>query len=228
MRVPVPRIGLALLLLLVAILPGATRLLAGDATAPADDELGRKTQEVQRLKEALDRAQSDLKRLQEENQRLRQEKPAATNAPPPGPAVAALRDLPPLQEGDLVSAPDLVTHFQADPAAATQRYSKKMLRVSGTVRAFSVGVLQRSYEVRLESPEKSVLLTCRFNYLDQYRSVITQQKGRVLVGRIDDRSVRTLLRLGDTVVIQGRCGGLKDGEITLGGCQVMRVQEAGP
>jgi hypothetical protein len=228
MRLADLQTALARWLLLVAILPGGRGLAADDPAAPADDELSRKAQEVQRLKDALDRAQSDLKRLEEENRRLRQEKPAATNAPAAGPAVAPMAGLPPLQEGDLVTARDLATHFQADPTVAAERYSKKVLRLSGTVTGFSIGVLQRTYEVRLESPDKSVRLTCRFNYVDQYRSVVTQQKGRVLVGRIDDRSVRTLLHLGEAVVIQGRCGSLKDGEIALTGCQVIRAQETGP
>ena len=212
------------------LLVGAVRPLA----AAADDrdketELRRKTEEVERLKEALSRAQSDLKKTQEDNERLRKEQstpPAAARAVVPAPAprkpVTPMATLPPLRSGEVVEADDLIGHFQANPAAAAQRYQKKVFRVKGQVAHFGVKVMTRNYDVVFESPEKTVTPVFNFNYIDKWATVYTKQSGRALVGRTSGRTETTLLQLGDSVVIRGQCGGLKDGEIVFSNCEVAK------
>ena len=208
------------------LLLGAARPLAAAADdRDKDTELRRKTEEVERLKEALSRAQSDLKKTQQDNERLRKEQakaPAAAPAPAPRKAVTPMATLPPVRPGDVVEADDLIGHFQANPAAAAQRYQKKVLRVKGQVARFSVKVMTRNYDVVFESGEKGVIPVFNFNYIDKWATVYTKQSGRTLVGRTSGRTETTLMELGESVVIQGKCGGLKDGEIVFSHCEVAK------
>jgi hypothetical protein len=186
--------------------------------ARPDGELRRKGEEVERLEEELRRARQELERLRKENQTLRQS-PAPAAALPSNPAPAVLpADLPAIQETNSIPAGVLVEHFRADAAAADARYRDRVFLVTGEVVDFETALLGRTYSVRLHTPERLVRVVCRFNYVDKYRSVMTRDKGRTLVGRIDDRAARVLFRLGDQVVIRGRCQGMKDEEILLTGC----------
>ncbi len=208
------------------LLLGAVRPLA----AAADDrdketELRRKTEEVERLKEALSRAQSDLKKTQEDNERLRKEQSkahAAAPAPAPRKPVTPMATLAPLRAAEVVDADDLIGHFQANPTVAAQRYEKKVFRVKGRIARFSVKVMTRNYDVVFESPEKAVIPVFNFNYVDKWVTVYTKQSGQALVGRTSGRTETTLLQLGEPVVIQGKCGGLKDGEIVFTNCEVVK------
>jgi hypothetical protein len=205
-------------------------MTAADGDADNAAELQRKAQEVEKLKEELNRAQSDLQKLEAENQRLRAEKtnppptpatPPATPATParPAPAVATLR---PLAPGEVVETRDMVEQFRADPAGAEQRYRKKAFRVRGEIARFSVKFAVRYYDVVLASPERSISVVCGFNYVDRYRSVYTKQTGEVLVGVVGQRKEIPLLKVGDSVVVEGTCKGLKDGELVFNGCQVVK------
>lgn len=202
--------GMALALGLAAAMD-----VAGAADpAPVADPVVRKSQEVERLQQELQKAKDELGRLQQENQELR--KTAATNSP--APAAPNLLELAPLQESDLVPATDLAAHYETDPAAAARRYDGRVLQVTGEIDGFDRPLVERVYLVKLVVPKRHPVVVAKFNYLDRYKTVFTRDGGRTLVGRMDERSVRTLYRAGEQVVLQGRCKGLVDGTVMLTGC----------
>ena len=220
-----PRLLVALLLSSTFLL-SATPLAAADGAPASDEEIRRQAQEVERLRQELQRAQSDLKKLESENQRLRQDKAkpvpkVATSPAEPVKPVAAINTLPPLEPGHVVGVNELVGQFTAEPEAAGARYAKQVLRVTGTVAGFDPGLLTRGYGVRLESPEKAVTVICHFRLPDRYAAVYTKRSGQELVARIGERTEVPLLAVGEAVTIEGRCKGLKKGELTFSGCAVM-------
>ena len=226
MHVLRPHTLITLALLTVFLLPRAT-LGAADGDAAGEAELRRKAQEVEKLKEELNRAQSDLKKLEAENQRLRTEKPAAPPAttPPstePRRPVAVVTTLPPMEQGQVIEVHELVGQFAAEPEAARQRYAKQVLRVKGTVAGFDTALVTRGYGVRLESPEKSITVICRFRLPDPYSAVYTKRSGQALVARVGERTEVPLLEVGDAVTIEGTCKGLKKGELSFSGCELLK------
>jgi hypothetical protein len=214
------------MLLLAASGPWPAR--AADDAASAD--LQRKSAEVENLKRDLERKQRELEQLRKENDRLRRERkarPANLPTAPARPATPALPvtpidTLPPLARTDVVELHDLVGHFAAKPEAADARYAKKAFRIKGEISRFDSKLVIRNYEVLLEAPDNPTLVICTFNYVDRYATVFTKQHGEVLVARTTGGTEVPLHRLGDTVIIQGTCKGLKNGEIVFTGCQVVK------
>ena len=220
-----PRLLVTLLLLMSGLLE--TAALAADGDAAREAELRRKAQEVEKLKDEVRRAQSDLKKLEAENQRLRKEDPLAT---PPDAApstdsvkpVPAIATPPPLEAGQVVEIRELVGQFAAQPEAARQRYAKQRLSVKGTVTGFDCKLLTRRYDVRFESPERGIAVVCRFRLPDVYTAVYTKRSGQALAARVGERTEVPLLEVGDAVIVEGTCKGLKKGELTFSRCQVLK------
>ena len=218
---------LILFALLTGFLLRPPALVAADGDTAREDELQRKAQEVEKLKQELNRAQSDLKKLEAENQRLRKGRSDATPATAtpsaeskkPAPVAATL---PPLEPGQVIEVSELAGQFAAEPEAARQRFAKKLFRVKGTVAGFDPTLLTRAYAVRLESPEKSITVICHFRLPDRYTAVYTKRSGQTLVARVGERTEVPLLEVGDAVSIVGTCKGLKKGELTFSGCEVLK------
>jgi hypothetical protein len=215
------------LLLSTIFLWSVAGLTAADSPPASEEEIRRQAQEVERLQKELQRAQSDLQKLESENQRLRQEKTnppskAAPTSAEPAKPVAAIATLPPLEPGQIIEVSALVAQFLAEPEAAGRRYTKKEFRVQGTVAGFDPWLLTRNYTVRLDSPERRVVVTCQFHLPDRYTAVYTKHSGQTLVGKLDERTEAQLLQVGDPVTIEGKCKGLKKGELSFTGCQVVK------
>ncbi len=195
----------------------------------ADNERLRQEKEKQdRQQQDADRKaqQKELDRLKKENERLRkQQVPAPTSASQPAREMKPVRpmgELPPLAKGAEVEADELVGHFAADPVAAAKRYDKQVFRVKGEVERFSTGLVTRNFTVLLASPDRAATVKCRFNYIDQYRTVFTRQDARKLTARFEGGGEVDLLEVGQPVVIEGKCAGLKDGDIVFSGCRLVR------
>ncbi len=206
----------------VILLLCLARAVAAADSAPArDDEVQRQAREVQRLQDELKRAQAELDRLQREQPKPEKTpRPADTAVPAVTPG--ALGDGAPVEPGEEVEAAALVERFRTDPEGAAQRYAERKFRVRGTVTGFHEPLMQSTYEVRLASSDPELEVVCRFRYANLYRTVATRQKGKELVGRIDDRSSRVLFRKGETVVIEGKCQGRDEDEITFTSCEKVR------
>jgi hypothetical protein len=192
-----------------------------------------KEAEIQKLKQDLARAEAEAAKLnQTEDQPTNVTHPPATppvksseatapRANRPAPAKRAI-DQSPLKSDGIVEAADLVQQFMTDSATAEARCGKKMFGVKGVIQRFEAKLFLRQYEVILESPEKFSRVVLRFDYPDEYKSIYTIQNGQKLVGRPAENKLVTLLTVGDAVVVQGRCKGLRDAEIVFTGCKVVR------
>jgi hypothetical protein len=145
-----------------------------------------------------------------------------TPGTPPAKPLTPIATLPQLNAGQLVDLDELVGHFRADPAAAGAHYGKKTFRVKGVVARFDPALMLRNYDVILASPDALLGVVCNFRYPDHFTSVHTKQKGRLLVARAGSKTEHKLLEVGDTAIIQGKCHGLKDGQIILTGCELVK------
>jgi len=219
------RTQLLLLLAMLGWFASSAQITASAADAPSSGtELKRQQEEVNRLKQELDQAQGELKRLQQENKRLREERthpPRATGAAPAKP-VKPIGSLPALLPAEVVEVDELVAQFANEPAAAAQRYGGKVFRIRGTVARFQTKLVIRAYDVVLETPSRDFTLRCGFNYMDKYQAVYTTHNGRSLTARPSGYGERELLKIGAPLVVQGRCRGLKDGDLVFSGCEVIR------
>ena len=193
----------------------------------ADDqetELKRKAAEVERLKRELEKSQTELQRLREDNERLRRQKaaaPAAVEAvPEPSKPLATL---PTLQPEEVVDARDLVLYYKADPAGADARFRNKTFRIQGIVQGFSTKLFIRDYEVLLDSPDRQIKVVCSFHYVDRYQAVFTTRRGQELSARLgESKSLTPLLKVGDQLIIQGRCGGLRESYLEFTRCETVK------
>jgi len=193
--------------------------------APPSDALKQKQEEVDRLQRDLDKARTDLKQLEQENKRLREEQSPkkGVDVTPSAPVTARpIATLPPLAADETVDAVELAAHFLSDPAAAAQRYAGRLLRVKGEVERFDVKFVVRRYDLLLDTGHRDVAVSCGFNYVDKYRAVYTTRKGQTLTARFANSSEVDLLKIGESVVVQGRCKGFKNGEVILAGCTLVR------
>lgn len=172
------------------------------------------------------KAQKELDKLKQENERLRQQQErSARQSPRPAREAKPVRpmsELPPLAKGTEVEADELVGHFAADPVAAAKRYDKQVFCVKGEVERFSTGLVTRNFSVLLASPDRGAPVKCRFNYIDQYRTVFTRQDARKLTARFEGGGEVDLLEVGQPVVIEGKCAGLKDGDIVFSACRLVK------
>jgi hypothetical protein len=215
--------GLVAVVILAWVMAGESAC-AAEAGSSKDEAIRLQVQEIERLERALQEAREKLRELTGDTGAARSADPKAGTAglSASGPIStaerAALVALPPLEEGQVVSAAELLAHFRAAPEAAAHRYVDRVFRVQGEVHSFDLPLLTRNYAVKLAVPDRSVDLLFRFSYGDRYNAVFTKENGRVLVGRIDDRSARVLARVGDPVVIEGRCRGVKDGVLEFAAC----------
>jgi type II secretory pathway pseudopilin PulG len=185
-------------------------------------------QERQQKQQQEQSQQEEVERLRQENERLRQEQPRPDRAAVVSPAagelkpVTPIQNLPPLTAGAVVDVDELVGHFLTEPASAARRYADQTFRVKGAVDRFDRALVAREFSVILASPDRATAVKFKFNYVDQYHRVFTAKDGRELVARHAPGSETTLLIVGDTVVLGGRCHGLKDGTITFTKGEIVR------
>jgi hypothetical protein len=130
-------------------------------------------------------------------------------------AAPPMGSLPPLKPGTLVSSMDLLAHYAADPVAAGARYGKGRITVEGEIVGFDKPLFIRPYELLLKTGNSARRVVCGINPPNEYKSVYPAESGTVLVGITARGEKVTLLRIGQTVVIEGRCGGLHGPNVTL-------------
>lgn len=194
-----------------------------------ENERLRKDQEKQQRQQTKHQEKSqreEIEQLRKENERLRQAPPRPdTTVSPAGrelKPVTPIESLPALAPDAVVGVDELVGHFLIEPANATRRYTDKTFRVRGEVDRFDRAMVVREFSVMLVSPDRATAVKFKFNYVDQYHSVFTARDGRELVARYARGSEGTLLKVAETVVLTGRCHGLKDGTITFTKSEIVR------
>jgi hypothetical protein len=139
-------------------------------------------------------------------------------------AAQPIGSLPPLKPGEPVSSMDLLAHFAADPVAAAARYGTGRITVEGEIVGFSKPPFIRPYDLLLRTGDPLRRVVCGVDPPGEYKAVYPANSGLLLVGITTRGDEVTLLQVGQIVVIEGRCHGLRGPNVTLGGCVVKSVR----
>jgi hypothetical protein len=188
------------------------------------EELERKERELDRLKTELSAAKGETVRLKQEKDAA-VAKAAAVTAPGSAQPVVthaapAMSTLPPVGKGDTVDALDLVEHFRADPTTASARYRGKTFKVKGEIASFDKPMMTRNYHVLLRGPDLQPRVLCVVAPPEKYVSVFTARNGTQLMASLTGGARVPLMKIGDAVVIEGRCRGLDGALVEMGSCTI--------
>ena len=189
-----------------------------------------KEAEIQKLKQDLARAESEAAVLNEGDGQTpspidSQAKKPAHPPRAPEPASRPVAELPPVKPGEVLDAAELLQQFRTDPPGATRRYHNKSFRVRGVVERFEPKLFIRKYDVILESPDRFVRVAAGFDYPSDYRAIYTTQRGQTLVGKPAENSELTLMRVGQKIILEGKCKGARDTDIVFSGCRLISSSE---
>jgi len=197
--------------------------LAGALAARAQDSV---TIPKSRLEE-LERKEAELQRLQQAATNSATNRAIPSNAAPvtavalpasqaPVPVVSRvsppMSSLPPFKEGETVDSVDLVNYFRAEPAEAEKRFHGQRIVVRGQIIGFEKPMFMRNYKVLLPGPDQSSKVICDLLTPRKFSSSYTIDQGAQLVGQFGENR-QTLARVGQTVLMHGRCKGLKDSSV---------------
>ena len=181
--------------------------------------------------EELERKERELERLKQDSATPQTRSPSANkvapgNVPgetPPAPAPVrpspVLASLPPLQAGDIVESLDLASHYRADAPAADRRYRGQRLSVRGEIVGFEKPLLRRNYRIFLPGPDRDTKVICDIYPQDKFSAVITINHGSQLVGLVGETRI-PIAKVGDKVVVTGRCQGLRESAVMLAGAEL--------
>ena len=151
-------------------------------------------------------------------------KPAASPRAPE-PAARPVAELPPVKPDEVMDTAELLQQFRTDPPRATRRYLNKSFRVRGVIERFEPKLFIRKYDVILESPDRFVHAIAGFDYPSDYRAIYTTQRGQTLVGKPAENSELTLMRVGQKIILEGKCKGARDTDIVFSGCRLISSSE---
>jgi len=188
------------------------------------EELERKEAELERLNGPASKLQRAIQnaKTKKQDEAAAQGSPAETRVSPPAPAQRETRSftsLPPLEKDIVVSASDLGAHYRAHGAGADERYRKRRFKVQGEIVGFEKPALVRNYYILLKTAEPQTRVICDFYPPENFKAVYTINAGSVLVGTLPDTRV-PIAKVGDNVVIEGRCKGLSGGGVKLTTCEM--------
>lgn len=196
-------------------------------------ELERKEKELEALKAELGRARGEQEKLKHEKEaaearRAQAEAKAAKARSAAEPIIAhdtpPLATLPPLKQGDLVDAIDLMNHYRADAAAAAQRYGRQRLRVRGVIAGFDKPSFLSHYFIRLQTTERRWEVACRFELPKEFSAAYPARRGEEFVCERRGGGKVIVARVGQTVEIEGDCKGLKEQTVTLVNAVMRRAE----
>ncbi len=192
------------------------------------EELLRKEKEWDKLNGDLSAAKKETAQLKKEKDEAVAKVAAVKAAAPAEPIInhvsPAMNTLPALQKGETVNALDLANHYRADVSAADARYRKKVFKVQGEIVGFDKPLLTRNYHVLLQTTDRQMRLVCTVVPPEKFSAVFTTESGSHLVGTTSSGARTPLAKVGDTVVIEGRCGGLDKSVIEMNGCSLVSVR----
>lgn len=181
-------------------------------------ELERKEAELEKSKAAT-KAQTTIQAPTAKKQdEAAPQSTVSTTAPAPS-ETPSLASLTPLEKDTVVSATDLAAHYRANAALADERYRKRTFKVQGEIVGFEKPALVRNYNIMLKTAEPQTRVICDFYPPENFKAVYTINAGAVLVGTLPDTRV-PIAKIGDNVVIEGRCKGLSGGGVKLTNCEL--------
>jgi len=189
------------------------------------EELVRKEKELDSLRGELSATKTESVRLRKEKEEAVAKVAAAMAAAPAEPAIThvspPMATLPQLAKGETVDAMDLANHYRTDAAAADARYRTKVFRVKGEIVGFEKPMFTRNYNVLLRAADRQMRILCTVAPPEKFSAVFPAQGGTVLMGAYSSGTRVPLAKLNDTVVIEGRCGGLDGQIVKLNGCTLL-------
>lgn len=215
------------ILLALLLLPAG--LSAADDAVSASrsriEELERKTAE---LTAELTAARAEIARLKGEVQA----RPVVVLAKPLPPTVEkAMEKLPPTRpmttlspvaRGESVNVVDLLNHYAADPAAADLRYKKREFKLHGVVVDFEKKLISSGYKAIFRVPNSGLKIVCNVGVPTKFTNLYTTHEHEQIVAETSRSNPFVLARVGEEVIIDGRCSGLHDGTITFDYCELLK------
>ena len=102
---------------------------------------------------------------------------------------------------------------------ADERYRKHTFKVQGEIVGFEKPLMVRNYYVLLKTAEPLTRVICDFYPPDNFKAVYTINGGTALVGTLADTRV-PIAKVGENVVIEGKCKGLSGGGVKLSNCEL--------
>jgi hypothetical protein len=189
-------------------------------------ELERKEKELHALRGELSRAQGEQEQLRREKAKVEAEKAQLTRAMAAAEPVIvhdtpALASLPPLKQGEVVDALDLMNHYRADAVGAEKRYGRQRVRVRGVVTGFEKPMFVSPYFIFLRTTERNWRIQCVVNPPHEFKATYPAQHGEMLVGVTVSGARITLARVGQTVEIEASPKDLKEQTLSLGAGSLM-------
>jgi len=205
------------------------------------EELERKETELEKLKRELGKAVSEKEQRQREQANADKEKRELQKAKEAAEARAsvaekatlpsviprntlAIASLPALADGQVVDAMDLMIHYRTEPAAAAKRYGAGRIRVAGEIVSFDKPLFVSYGVIILGTTERTWRIACRLEPPANLPALFTAKNGDELVGATSAGARSVLARVGQRIVIEGWCKGLKDQSVTLTGAKLMAEQ----
>lgn len=206
------------------------------------EELERKEAELERLRKQMQEAQAETRRLEQDRQRAEMERQrlaqkaaeleqareaaerkaaaltaaAASREPVPVHTSPPIASLPPLEKGAVVDALDLANHYRTEAAAATRRYEAGLIHVKGEVVRFEKPPFLRHYVIHLKTPDAEWKVAARVYPPESHAAVFTARGGDELVATTSAGARFVIARVGEKVLIRGRCKGVRDHTVWLG------------
>ncbi len=187
-------------------------------------------EERERKEAELEKLKGDLNKTKGENVQLKKQHEAdavkITEAPPPVVKYVSppMNSLPAIASGETVESMDLADHYRAEPAVADQRYRKHVFKVQGEIVGFEKTLFIKPYKILLKTPDRKTKVICVVQPPEKYSAVFTIKDGAELVGTIPQHENQSIAKVGDTVVIVGKCEGLSDSTIKMSGCELKSVR----
>jgi tRNA_anti-like len=213
-------------LFLVFIGHGVVAVAQDTVTIPKSrlEELERKEAELEKLKGTAKTppgVQNPAAKKQDETVPQNSLPTPSVSTPAPVTETRSFASLAPLEKNTIVSATDLAAQYRGNPGMADERYRKHTFKVQGEIVGFEKPVMVRNYYILLKTAEPQTRVICDFYPSDNFKAVYTINGGTALVGTLSDTRV-PIAKVGDNVVIEGRCKGLSGGGIKLTACELKR------
>jgi hypothetical protein len=181
-------------------------------------------EELERKEAELDKLKGDLKQTSTEKVQKPSEQNAARLAKVPAEITHVsppVRSLPAFSDAETVNAIDLANYYAEDVGSANQRYHKRTFKLKGEITEFEIPPFLSRYQIVLKTADRDRTVVCDFARPEQYSAVVKTEHGSRLVGLMSGKTRVPIARVGDVVVIQGRCEGLKDSTVTFARCQLI-------
>jgi len=185
-------------------------------------------EELERKEAELNKLKGDLNKTKDENEELKKQHKVDATKIAEAPQVVKhvsppMNSLPPVATGETVDSMDLADHYRTDAAAADQRYRKHVFKVQGEVVGFRNALFLKPYRIILKTPDQASRVICSVQPPEKYSAVYTVKEGSQLVGTSPRYEDEVIARLGDTVVIEGKCDGVSDSVVHMSGCALISV-----